>query len=115
MRKTFIQFLIISILLFSCGKVTHEKFNSEKWKSENLNSEENWTLRWNMMNDLRNNHKIKGKTKNEIIELLGKPDNENKNQFYYYLGYSGNGINTGSLFITFDEDDRAINIKVNEG
>ena len=63
------------------------------------------SLRWDMMNSLRNNHQLKGMTKNEIIELLGEPEFVDKTEFRYYLGYSKHGINTGSLTIKFDLND----------
>ncbi len=101
--------LIVFICIITCilslrGKISGVKFDSEKWKNENLNSEINWSLRWDMMNSLRNNHKLIGMSKNEIIILLGKPDDNftNENIFRYYLGYSHTGINTGSLKINFE-------------
>ncbi|MCA4809993.1 hypothetical protein IF128_09595 [Empedobacter stercoris] len=107
--------LALSAVLFSCGKFSHEKFDSNKWKTENLNSENNWNLRWSMMNDLRNNYQIKGLTQKEIIELLGTPENIINNQFRYFLGYSGKGINTGILVLTFDENNKVLNFIVTEG
>lgn len=107
--------LLIGLLLSSCGQISHEKFDSDKWQNSNLNLEENWNLRWSMMNDLRNNYKLKGQTKKEIIELLGKPENETKNEFYYYLGYSGKGINTGTLTVIFDGNNIVSEIKVHQG
>jgi hypothetical protein len=42
-------------------------------------------------------------SRNEIIVLLGKPDENfsNERTYRYYLGYSHTGINTGSLIIDF--------------
>ena len=112
MKTRYRIFLIITtLLLFSCGKISHEKFSSEKWKTSNLNSEENFDLRWNMMNDLRNNYGLIGKTKSEIILLLGKPDTEINDEISYYLGYSGKGINTGTLTLNFvDNKVQKINV-----
>lgn len=104
--------LVILILLFTLilcgfglrGKISGEKFESEKWKTADLNNENNWSLRWDMMNSLRNNHNLIGMSKKEIISLLGKPDENftNEKTFRYYLGYSHAGINTGSLEIDFE-------------
>lgn len=104
--------LVILILLFSLilcgfglrGKISGEKFESEKWKTSDLNTENNQSLRWDMMNSLRNNHNLIGMSKKEIISLLGKPDENftNEKTFSYYLGYSHTGINTGSLIINFE-------------
>ena len=111
--------LIVVILILSAfllrGKIPHEKFNSELWKTANLNSEENMTLRWDMMNDLRNKYKLVGMTKKEIIELLGDPGDTASSEFRYYLGYSKTGINTGSLIITFNDKNIVKEIRVWQG
>jgi hypothetical protein len=77
--------------------------------------EENWSLRWDMMNSLRNENKLIGKKYEEVIQILGKPDAESKTELYYNLGYSGNGINTGNLTIEINAEKKVTNIKVSEG
>jgi|GEM_PF-691904 len=111
MKKIY-QIILITIVIIICsfglrGKISGEKFDSEKWKTANLASENNWSLRWDMMNSLRNNYDLIGMSKSEIIILLGKPDEgfTTKNTFRYYLGYSHTGINTGSLVLTFDNEN----------
>lgn len=84
------------------GNITHEQFSSEKWINW-TESESEWSLRWDMMNNLRNTHELKGKSKREIIELLGKPENKTNLSFRYYLGMAKKGIDTGSLIIKFNE------------
>ncbi len=96
------------------GNITHEKFDSEKWKKWK-ESETEWTMRWDMMNSLRNNYELKGMTKAEIIELLGKPARENNSVFSYSLGPSKRGINYGYLELLFDEMGKVINFKVWDG
>lgn len=108
-------FILISLSFFLTGKISGQEFNSKKWKYSNLNTEENWNLRWNMMNSLRNNYELKGKTKSEIIGLLGKPDNEFRNEISYYLGYTGFGINTGTLVIFLNEKGFVTKISVLQG
>ncbi len=97
---------IVLSLVVSCGSITHEKFDSEKWKHSNYTSEETLSLRWDMMNDLRNNYALVGKPRKQIIALLGKPDTETNDSFDYFLGYSKTGINTGTLTLIFDKHDR---------
>lgn len=104
--------LILVVLFFSLilcglalsGKISGDKFESEKWKTVDLNNESSQSLRWDMMNSLRNNYNLIGMSKKEIIDLLGNPDNNftNEKTFRYYLGYSHTGINTGSLIIDFE-------------
>jgi outer membrane protein assembly factor BamE (lipoprotein component of BamABCDE complex) len=116
MKPTII--LLIAIVLssaISCGTISHEKFDSEKWKHSNDTSEATWSLRWDMMNDLRNNYALVGKTRKQIIDLLGKPDGNDDTKMSYYLGYSKTGINTGTLTLIFDKDDKVTKISVWQG
>jgi hypothetical protein len=118
MKKFRIPLIIVTIILTAFmlrGKIPHEKFNSEKWKTANLNLEENMTLRWDMMNDLRNRYKLVGMTKKQVIELLGSNGDNTGSEFSYYLGYSKTGINTGRLTITFNNKDIVTEIHVWEG
>ncbi|QOG04934.1 hypothetical protein IHE43_11730 [Flavobacterium sp. MDT1-60] len=101
---TLIAIVILFLFFGLRGKISGEKFDSEKWKTADLALEDNWSLRWDMMNSLRNNNNLIGMSKTEIITLLGKPDGSltTGSTFKYYLGYSHTGINTGSLVLTFD-------------
>lgn len=110
--------ILLAIVLssvISCGNIPHEKFDSEKWKHSNDTSEDTWSLRWDMMNDLRNNYTLVGKTRKQIIALLGKPDGDDDTKISYYLGYSKTGINTGILTLFFDKDDKVSKISVWQG
>jgi outer membrane protein assembly factor BamE (lipoprotein component of BamABCDE complex) len=112
-------FVICSIIFCSIfyfkGKVSGEKFDSNLWKTADLNTENNMSLRWDMMNSLRGNHNLIGKNKTEIINLLGRPSDVTNDFYYYYLGYSGTGINTGSLRISFDSKGKVSEIFVWQG
>jgi len=88
-------------------------FVSNEWINWE-DTESTYGLRWNMTHDLTNNYNLKGKTKEEIKTLLGEPSNESKNEMSYYLGLTGNGINTGSLTLKF-EKERVIKIKIWQG
>jgi outer membrane protein assembly factor BamE (lipoprotein component of BamABCDE complex) len=115
MKNLFLLYFIFFLLPISCGNISGIPFDSEQWKNANLNAEENWSLRWDMMDSLRNDYELVGKTKSEIIDLLGNPDNKVNNEFYYYLGYSKRGINTGNLRLYFDSDEKVSSIKVTDG
>lgn len=93
------------------GKITHEPFDSNKWKNWE-ETETTWSLRWDMMNSLRNKHELKGKTKTEIIELLGEPERKTNSEFSYYLGMAKFGIDIGTLTIKFDETENVIEFNV---
>jgi len=103
--------IIIGLLIK--GNITQEKFNSEKWKNWEM-SEATWSLRWDMMNSLRNSYELKGMTKSEVIELLGIPGFKTNSKFGYSLGYSKNGINTGHFEIHF-KNGKVFHYAVYEG
>lgn len=108
MKKFRIPFLItvIGVAAFMVrGKIPHQEFDSQVWKAAHLRFEENISLRWDMMNDLRNRYHLVGMTKKEIVDLLGSPPDSDGAEFRYYLGYSKRGINTGSLIISFNDKD----------
>ena len=108
MRKlNIITIAILAVIICGLGlrgKISGEKFDSTKWKTADLNSEANWSLRWDMMNSLRNDYELIGMSRSEVIKLLGKPDDNfsTEKDFRYYLGYSKTGINTGSLTVKFE-------------
>lgn len=107
MKKTLLLVLLcVSLLcLFILpGRISHEKFDSEKWKHTDLNNENNLSLRWDMMNSLRNNYNLVGMKEVEIINLLGIPDDIEQFHSNYFLGFTGTGINTGSLRIYYDKN-----------
>lgn len=97
------------------GRITHEKFSSDRWKNWQKSEEAEWSLRWDMMNNLRNSYDLKGMTKNEIIELLGKPELESEIEYSYCLGMAKRGIDTGTLTIKFDEKEKVIKYNVRRG
>jgi len=72
------------------------------------------SLRWDMMNSLRNNYELVGMTEVEIIELLGEPSHKSESIKSYYLGYSKYGINTGTLTLRF-ENGRISKVTVSQG
>ena len=109
----FLTFLT-ALLLINCGKYSGHKFSSDSWKNSNLNTEENASLRWDMMNDLRNHYEIIGLNKTEVKNLLGNPDTDTRTYFSYDLGYSRKGINTGTLWLIFDKNNKVIKISVTD-
>ena len=119
MRKIYyyiIVVLVIVILGFSLkGRISGTEFDSEKWKHSNLKLEDNWDLRWKMMNNLRNNNQLIGMNKTQITNLLGEPDHEFNNDYNYYLGMTGTGINTGNLAITFNTNNIVTKVYVSQG
>lgn len=102
MKHKTLSFLTL-LFLITLSSCTDIKFDKEQWKSWDI-TEVDSHLRWDMVNDLINNYNLEGKTQEEIIELLGKPDNWEDNtqkHFYYDLGPCQRGIDFGSLDIEF--------------
>ncbi|MDX6745795.1 hypothetical protein SHK09_03245 [Polaribacter sp. PL03] len=119
MKKTtkygILIFSVIILIGFALKRnITHEQFDSEKWKNW-TETEQKMSMRWDMMNSLRKTHELKGKTEIEIIELLGIPENKYISEFSYYLGMAKHGIDTGHLTIYFDQNKNVSRIKVHRG
>lgn len=107
-------FTIVILILIGFGlkgRITHEEFSSDKWKNWE-ESEAEWSLRWDMMNSLRNSYELKGMTKDQILELLGEPETNNKTEFSYYLGMAKRGIDIGTLTIKFNENGKVMDYNV---
>lgn len=99
-RSIILLFFFLFGFLTACTDID---FDTEKWKSWNINESET-NLRWDMANDLIENYHLKGKTKQEILELLGDPIgglDPSSDVFSYDLGPCRRGIDFGGLYITF--------------
>lgn len=94
--------LFVATMLFSPmvqDYVNRTGFDSGKWKNWE-ESENELTLRWDMVSDLTSNYELVGLTIQEVENLLGTPDQSTKNSYAYYLGSLG--IDTGTLFLTIE-------------
>ena len=87
------------------NRLTEPKFDSERWKAW-MQTESELSVRWDMMNSLRRNHNLVGKTKLELIELLGEPEWKENDKFVYDLGYAKIGVEVGYLTFEFDASDK---------
>lgn len=106
--------IILAAGAYLVNKLTEPiSFDSEKWKNQ-VESEANWSVRWDMMNSLRKNYELKGMTKSEVIELLGEPSQKYNSTFSYDLGSSKRGINYGYLELTFNEKGIVSNFVVGD-
>ncbi|OGF44435.1 MAG: hypothetical protein A2452_06005 [Candidatus Firestonebacteria bacterium RIFOXYC2_FULL_39_67] len=102
-----IMVVIVIAILFSpyCAEYylrsvdyfSQKPFNSSEWKIK-YNSEN--PVRQKMRNDLLARYDFKGMTKEQILELLGKPDREipSERMWCYYLG-------TTKHFIPMDKQE----------
>jgi len=91
--------------------VRSEKFDSQKWKT-------NEQHRYRMINDIINNNLLIGKTKVEVITLLGNTTEEGPCN--NCIGYSTNEPNQGFsidhqvLEINFDSASRVTAVSIND-
>ncbi|MEM9000603.1 MAG: hypothetical protein AAGB24_10095 [Bacteroidota bacterium] len=101
-RSVIVILVILIVGIYLTNRYTEPiPFDSEKWKTQ---SETEMSLRWDMMNSLRENYELKGMTKSEIINLLGEPTQTYDSKLYYDLGPSKRGINYGYLEFTFSQN-----------
>lgn len=99
-KHRFSSLIFLVFLLFSCESKEEIKFDSNKWKNWE-ETEKSQFLRWDMRNDLIKNHKIKGLSEKELIEILGEPDVKTKDVFRYNLGPTRKGIDYGTFILKF--------------
>ena len=103
---------MVTILLTNCSESKQVTFDSQQWKSWE-ESEDIPSLRWYMTEDLLENERLNGMTEERIIKLLGPPEGKYANEWNYFLGHTGRGIDTGTLFIRFN-DQLVIGVRVSE-
>ncbi len=111
--KSFRTLSLMAMLLFavSCGE--KKDFNSDEWKNW-VETESEPNTRWLMHKDLLKKYELKGVSKDSILSLLGEPSKKYSDEFNYYLGYSGRGINIGTMTITF-ENGSVVDVKITDG
>ena len=94
----FLAFIISTSLIFQF----EERFSAEDWKA-------NPTSRYNMVDDLIESHVLLGKSKFEVLEILGEPNSilQNKRDIILYnIGRapSFNEQQEDQLLVEFFED-----------
>ena len=89
------------------NKYAHQKFDSETWKDSNTNITRRIQLspRQRMSDDLINNVLPRIKTKTEMLDLLGQPNEQrkinNEESFIYY--YGPGFFDIACIIINFDD------------
>ena len=123
--RVFILFLLICC--FACKTDTaenaqHEKkkpdsemaFDKAKWK---MKDGEDYLYRDKMLNDVVYNDTVRALNKDEILDLLGKPDRSHENHLYYRIAQKRLvfwPLHTKTLVIKFSEDNTIDWIKIHE-
>lgn len=92
--------MVILLFAVSCGE--QKNFNSTEWKNWK-ESEATMHTRWLMHKDLLNQYELRGISKDSILSLLGKPNTQHLDKFYYNLGYpkKRGGIAPATMTIEF--------------
>ena len=103
----------VAILFFAIGCGEQKDFDSTEWKNWE-ETEATPNTRWLMRRDLLRKYDLEGVTKDYILDLLGKPDSETNDKYYYQLGSTGRGINTGTMTIKF-ENGTVVDIEITNG
>lgn len=84
-----IIFIFACVLITACkadSQLNNLKFDSTNWKSGNSRA------RGNMAHDLQRSSILANKTKVEVVELLGEPDNQKDSKIWLYK------VNFGDTF-----------------
>jgi hypothetical protein len=80
-RLKAIFILILTITVLSCGTINKSDndldFDSKKWKSGDIRT------KGKMTDNLLNDSLLIGKTKDEILEMLGEPDQRTASRLHY--------------------------------
>lgn len=112
-KKTFIYcftFFLFYVILVMIGWIIicdhYKEFSTERWNNRNL-----CYIREFMLDDLRDNYKLKGKSKEEIYKLLGRTENDrcqyqehiSQSSSYHELCYK---IESGYIFFCLFFDER---------
>lgn len=95
----------IAILLFTVSCSEQKDFNSTEWKNW-TESEATIHTRWLMHKDLLKKYDLKEVSEDSILSLLGKPNKQHSDRFYYNLGYPkrGGGIDPATMVIEFENN-----------
>ncbi len=114
--KKYSLFLFLIIILVSCQ--TKQKFDKEKW--DEVADLMTFPNRKYMINDLATNYKLKGKSYNQIVHLLGQPQSktDNEQQIFYDIdvdyGSDIDPVYSKVLIIQFRRDSIVENFEVKE-
>ena len=102
--------ILLCLALASCSST--ERFDQAAWKKADLTGR----ARADMLDDLLTRHPLKGKTRSEVVELLGQPTPTDKwdgTEMIYVLGNDGSymPIDNEWLLIDLDQGERVVSFK----
>lgn len=88
--------LILTTSLFANCSLWRLEFDSAKWKTTSE------MQKGRMVDDLSRRKLVVGKTKAEIIDLLGAPDKSEPDWFKYYAGVNSGFLDRQFILVSFD-------------
>lgn len=102
--------ILLFFMLASCS--TGDRFDQNAWKNADLSSR----ARADMLQDLLERHPLEGRTRSEIVALLGEPTPTDKwegAEMIYVLGNDGSymAIDHEWLLIDLDQRERVVAFK----
>ena len=95
---TFVLYtVIILVMLFSIPEYPQIAFDKDSWQRDHEN-------RWLMADELVESKRLIGRSREQLINLLGKPDEDRDSVIVYYIGFDKRvmlGIDPRILEIVF--------------
>jgi outer membrane protein assembly factor BamE (lipoprotein component of BamABCDE complex) len=111
-----VKIIYAVILLLTACSISELKFDKSGW---NEKSDISFINRENMVNDLMMNHLRKGMSYNEVISLIGQPENYNDvkeksicYEIMEYYGFDIDPIETKTLIIEMSKDSIVLDFKL---
>lgn len=111
--KILLRLVLVGLLFMAYG--CKQKFDKERW-----NEKKDWDYprRNGMLKDLLKNHDLKGKLLNEVVDMLGEPDNREANHIYYDIvmkyGADIDPVYSKELSVAFNADSVVTAVEVQE-
>lgn len=115
-KKTILSVLIlVGGLLFFYWLIFSSPFDSRKfdrsvWMIVSYENESQ-CVRGPMANDVKENIVKVGTTRSELINLLGPPNKEFGNEYWYVLGMC-RGVDYDILHVHFDENGKVVSVEI---
>ncbi|MCR9249100.1 MAG: outer membrane protein assembly factor BamE [bacterium] len=116
MKKRISQLLIICLTVLAVSSCnSKQRFNSDEWKKKGLD----WWMtdfREKMVGDLIESDTLIGMNREQVIELLGLPESENKTELEYLIiekyGFDIDPEYISNLIVEFDDNGQVRNCKI---
>lgn len=117
--------VVIAVGTWLWTSLRRQKFDQDLWQREGLRTSDSQSVKSNgrsrMVDDLINNHIHVGMSRDEVLGMLGRPDEFLNSQYpylRYYLGSRSQPLGLGNkeyeLVIQFGPGDRIVELEVHQ-